>query len=365
MKHTLVVRSSVAFLCLGLAASVSAQVVTTAELKAACQAPGNTVNVVNTYKVMSPVQPPPLVVVNSGCTFVFAPDSQFETDNVNLRFTGPVSFQASAKATVSFKSTAWTAPSFTASLLGNEGGFYSDESRVTANAGGISIALGDFATLGITGPINGVGNALNAVGTLGVSAGQKFTGTFETTRVRGGTGISMALNGSEATVAGNNTNFIAAAGQFNLSSPGVKASVDLASGVVQAPGGVALTLPGAESKATILGTRLTAVSGSVSVQAGSAGQGIGVVTIDSANIRAGGSYTMLASVGADKGEAVLSNSSVTAGGNVLIRSDLVGLTNILNNVMTSPTEIRAFTGASGACIAEGNNATAPVVAICQ
>lgn len=360
--------SSIAFtlvVTLGLSASASAQVVTTAELKAACQAPGHTVNVVNTYKVTSPAQPAPLVQVNSGCTFVFAPDSQFEADLVNLRFTGPVTFQAAAKASVSFKSTIWTAPSVTVSLSGNEGSFFSDESRVTANAGGIAIALGAFGTVGITGPINGVGNALNAAGTLSISAGEKFTGTFETTRVRGGTGISLSLNGAEAVVAANNTNFVAAAGQFSLSSPGAKGSVDLAGGLVQAPGGVAITLPGLESKATILGTRLTALSGSVSVQAGSAGNPMGVLAIDSAIIRAGGTYTMLASIGADKGEAVLNNSRVTAGGDVLIQSDLVGLTNVLNNVMSSPTSITAFTGASGACIAEGNNATAPVVAICQ
>lgn len=363
--HTLLVRSSIAVLSFGFAASASAQVVTTAELKAACEAPGNTVTIVNTYKVISPAQPPPLVQVNSGCMFVLTPDSQFEADKVNLRFTGPVSFQASAKAGVSFRSTVWTAPSIAASLTGNEGNFFSDESRLTANAGGLTVALGAFGTLGITGPINGVGNALNAAGMLGISAGEKFTGSFETTRVRGGTGISLALDGPEAVVAANNTNFVAPVGQFNLSSPGAKAQVDLASGVVQAPGGIAITLPGAESKATIVSTRLTALTGSISVQAGSAGRGFGVLAIDLAAIRAGGTYTMLASIGADKGEAILSNSRVTAGANILIQSDLVGLTNVLNNTLTSPTEIRALTGASGACIAEGNNPTAPVVAICQ
>jgi hypothetical protein len=74
---------------------------------------------------------------------------------------------------------------------------------------------------------------------------------------------------------------------------------------------------------------------------------------------------MVASVGANKGEVVLENSRITAGAMVFLRTDAEGLTNVLNNTLSSPTEIRAFTGASGACIAEGNLATAPVVAICQ
>lgn len=366
MTHVSLFRAaSAAIATFGLAVTASAQVVTTAQLKAACEAPGNTVTVVNTYKVTSPIQPPPLVQVNSGCTFLIAADSQFEADNVNLRFTGPVSFQATAKASVSFKSTVWTAPSMNASLTGNEGGFFTDESRVTASAGNLILTLGDFATMGVTGPINGVGNALNAAGTLNVTAGGKFTGSFETTRVRGGTGIAFALSGPESVVTANNSNFVAASGQFSLSSPGAKAQVDLAGGLVQGPGGVSITLPGVESKVTMLSTRVTALGGSVTLQAGSAGRGFGVLAVDSAIIRAGGAYSMLASIGADKGEAVLSNSRVTAGANILIRSDLVGLTNVLNNTMSAPTEIRAFTGASGACIAEGNLATSPVVAICQ
>lgn len=366
MNKTLMFQAaSAALVTLGFATAASAQLLTPAEFKALCEAPGNTVNVVNTLKIQSPVMPPPLVTVNSGCQVVFAPDSNFEADNVNMRFAGVVAFQASAKASVLFKSTSWNVAALTANLSGNEGGFFADESRLTARTGDITVGLGAFGTLGITGPINGMGNALNAAGALTVSAGEKFTGTFETTRLRAGTGMAFSLAGPEAVFAANNTSFVAAAGQFALSSSGAKAQVDLNSGAITAPGGIALTLPGAESKASLLSTRATALAGSVTLQAGSAGRGFGVLSVDQAIVRAGGAYTMTASIGADKGEAVLSNTRVTAGADILIQSDRVGLTNVLNNTMTSPTGIRAFTGASGACIAEGNLATAPVVAICQ
>lgn len=357
--------ASAALITFGFATAASAQQLTPAEFKALCEAPGNTVTVVNTLKIQSPVMPPPLVTVNSGCQVNFSPDSQFEADNVNMRFAGAVSFQASAKASVLFKSTLWNATALNVNLSGNEGGFYADESRLTARAGNLTIGMGGFGTLGITGPINGVGNALNAAGALTVSAGEKFTGTFETTRMRAGTGMTFSLAGPEAAFAANNTTFVAATGQFSLSSAGAKAQVDLNSGAITAPGGIALNFPGAESKATLLSTRATALAGSVTLQAGSAGRSFGVLVVDQAIIRAGGAYTMTASMSADKGEAVLSNTSVTAGADILIQSDREGLTNVLNNAMTSPTSIRAFTGASGACIAEGNGATAPVVAICQ
>jgi hypothetical protein len=366
VRNHLFTSMSSTLLALGIASTAAAQVSTPAEFKAACEAPGNTVTVIGTLKVTPPVLPPPLVTVNSGCTVVLTPDAQFEGDNLNMRFTGAVSFQAAGKAGVSFKATRLTAPAISASLTGSEGTFLSDETRLNATAGDISLIFGPVATLGITGPLNGTGNALNAAGALTVSAGEKVSAQFETTRLRAGTGMSFSLAGPEAVLKANNTNFVSAAGTFTLSSPGSKAEVDLASGQVSAPGGITVALTGDESKATIAaGTRLTALAGSVSLQAGGAGRSFGVIAIDQAIVRAGGAYTMLASVGANKGEAVLNNSRVTAGAHILIQSDVEGLTNVLNNTLSSPTEIGAFTGASGACIAEGNLATAPVVAICQ
>lgn len=359
------VAPTVALMSLISASVASAQVITPAQFKAACEAPGNTVTVVGTLKVSSPSLPPALVTVNSGCQVQLSPDAQFEADNVNLRFAGPVSFQASAKAAVFFKLAVWNAPSISASLTGPEGSFLSDESRLTASSGNISIALGDISTLGVTGPINGIGNALSAAGTLTVTAGEKFTGSFETTRLRAGTGMNFSLAGPEAVFTANNTNFVSAAGQFALTSPGRSASVDLVGGQVSAPAGIAIALPGAESKASVVATRATALAGSVALQAGDAGRSFGVLKVDQAIVRAGGAFTMIGSVGANKGEVVLENSRVTAGAMIFLRSDAEGLTNVLNNTLSSPSEIRALTGASGACIAEGNLATAPVVAICQ
>ncbi len=350
---------------LGLAASASAQTWTPAQFKAACEAPGNTVTVFGTLKITSPTLPPPVVVVRSACTVVFTPDAQFEADNVNMRFTGTMAFQASAKAGVVFKKAIWSAPRLVASLTGDEGKFIVDESRLATTAGDLSIALGDISELSVTGPLGSTGLALNAAGALTVSAGEKLTATFETTRVRAGTGMTFSLAGPEAVLKANLSTFTAAAGQFSLSSPGAKAEVDLASSQVVAPGGIAIVLPGQESKATMASTRLTALGGSVTLQAGSNGSSFGVLSLDTLTVRAGGAYTMDASLGANKGESVLNNSTIRAGAAILIRSDREGLTNVLNNALVSPTEIRAFTGASGACIEEGNTATAPVVAICQ
>lgn len=357
--------TAVAVLTLGLAATASAQTWTPTQFRDACEAPGNTVTVIGALKVSAPTLATTPVVVRTPCTVVFTPDAQFEVDQVNMRFAGAMAFQASAKASVSFKKSVWSAPRIVASLTGNEGTFLVDETRLVASVGDLSVSLGDISTLGVTGPINGVGFAMNAAGALSISAGANFTGTFETTRVRAGTGITLSLAGPEATLAANLSNFTSVAGQFSLTSAGAKATVDLNSSQVVAPGGISVVLPGQESKASMTTTRLTALGGSVTIQAGSTGSSFGVLNLDALTVRAGGAYTMDASLSANKGEAVLTNSTIRAGAAVLIRSDREGLTNVLNNALVSPTEIRAFTGASGACIQEGNTATAPVVALCQ
>jgi hypothetical protein len=357
--------ATAALFALGLAANASAQTWTPAQFKAACEAPGHTVTVFGTLKITSPTLPPPLVVVKSRCTVVFTPDSQFEADNVNMRFTGTMSFQANDKAGILFKKSIWSAPRLVASLTGDEGKIISDESRLVSTAGDLSIALGDYSELGVTAPLGGSGTALSAAGALTVSAGEKFSAMFETTSVRAGTGMTFSLAGPEAVFKANVSTFAAAMGQFSVSSPGAKAEVDLASTQVVAPGGISVVLPGQESKTTMSTTRLTAVRGSVTLLAGSPGNSFGVINLDKLTVRAGGAYMMDASLSASKGESVLNNSTIRAGAAILIRSDREGLTNVLNNGLVSPTEIRAVTGPSGACIEEGNSASAPIVAICQ
>ncbi len=345
-----------------LAGAAFANDLTPQQLKAACETtPGNTVVVNGPIKISGFSS---RVNVTTGCRLVFGSSAKFESDSINMGFAGPLVFQGGTTSATIFSKTLFEAPSLTLDLAGGNNEVNIAESTLRATTGNLSVNVGPDSKWAVSSRFAGRVHAMQAAGTVQVTGAGKFDGGIADSSVLGAGGISISGAGNEMALGFGNSNLIATNGAIAITSPGIQATLNYTQGQMRAGTGITISFSGNEGQVSLQQVTANAGSGSLTVQTALGGSRPAKSIVIESNITAGGSVSVLASVGGQSGEAALESSRVTATGDLVVRSGSLGTTNVKINTLRSNSLVGAYTGPSGSCTAEGNTVTSPVRALC-
>lgn len=339
------------------------QDLTPTQFKQLCEtSPANTFTLRAPTKILGTA--PVVTAVNSSCRINFAAGAKLEADQSAFSFAGPLVFLAGPNAEVTLVKSYLEAPSIQITE-GLSSTLILTESSVKATAGNITIALGASGKVDATSPYTGLQNGLEAAGAISISGGARAAFNLVSTNASAGSSVAINFAGVEANFHLQNSVLTAASGPLSVIAPGAFANFDLSSSTLEAGAGVTLSARGREGKINLSMSAINSGSGNVQVEAGTGAAQSGAVKIAQSNITSGGAVTVLASRTSVLGEAVVEVSTVSAQGAVRIESGNNGTTTVLNNGITSPISIRAFTPPGGSCVAENNQAIAPVLQLCR
>lgn len=346
-----------------LTGTLFANDLTPQQLKAACEtSPGNTVVVSGPIKITGFSS---RVNVTTGCRLVFGATAKFESDSVNMGFAGPLVFQGGTSAATVFVKTLFEAPSMTVDLAGGSNEVNVAESTLRATTGNLSVNIGPNSVWNVTSRFAGRVHAMQAAGSISVSGAGKFDGSLSCASVLGASGIAISGSGNEMTLGFGNSNLIATNGAISITSPGIQATLNYPQGQMRAGTGITISFSGNEGQASLQQVVANAGTGSFTVQTALGGARPAKSIVTESNIVAGGSVSVLASVGGQSGEAARESSRVTATGDLVVRSGALGTTNVkVNPLLRSNSLVGAYTGPSGSCTAEGNTVISPARALC-
>jgi hypothetical protein len=339
-----------------------AQDITPTQFKQLCEtSPLNQVVLRAPVKILGTA--PAVTSINTGCRVNFQAGAKLEADQAAFSFAGPLVFQAGPTAEVKLVKSTFSAPSVQitegqASILDLS------ESTVKATSGNITIALGASGNVTAAIPYLGEQNALEAAGAITISGGARSTFNLGHASAVAGANFAINFTGVEATFQLQNST-LSAGGPLSVIAGGAFGNFDLSTASLTAGAGVTLSARGAEGKISLSQVEVDGGSGSVAVTAGVGAAPKGSITVTSTNIISGGSVTVLASRNSNEGQAVVEVSNITAQGDLRVESGNIGTTTVLNNGLTSPTLIRAFTPPNGSCVAENNTAVAPQLRLCR
>ncbi|MGQ0592162.1 MAG: hypothetical protein ACT4QB_05790 [Gammaproteobacteria bacterium] len=389
-----------------LAAPVSGQMTSTAELKLACEtSPGNVVALDVNTQISTGPRPPLAELVTTPCTIVLGPLVTFETGQVGMSFNGALTIQGGSEARALFIESAFVGHSVTSNLTGDLSTVQVERSLLQATDGDLALNVGPFGKVEIKGPLAG-GNLL-ATGAISVSGGEKVAVVLADASVQAGTSLNLALSGPEAALTASTSTLTADGGAISVSS-GLKSTSHLNDSQLQAATGLNVTMTGAEAafvadktvlntaNGTIaitstgeqgvvelkLGSVATASGGLTVVLTGSesklnaneftlgGGTGnvaleadgdVGKVTLALGSISANGAVTVQAKT---LGVAIVDTVEIDAGGDVRIETGGSGSTSAKQDNLASGTLVRIASGVGGFCESIGNVVTAPVQQIC-
>jgi hypothetical protein len=346
-----------------LGGALLAQDITPAQFKQLCEtSPANTFTLRAPTKVLGTA--PVVTAVNTGCRINFATGAKLEADQSAFSFAGPLVFQAGPNAEVTLVKSYFEATSIQITE-GLSSTLVLTESSVKANGGNITIALGASGKVEAMSPYAGLQNGMEAAGAISISGGARAAFTLASTNATAGTSFGINFAGVEANFQLQNSILTAAAGPLSVIAPGALANFDITSSTLNAASGVTLSARGREGKVNMAVSAIDSGNGNVQIEAGTGTAVSGVAKIAQSTITSGGTVTVLASRAATLGEAVVEVSIIAAQGAVRIESGNNGTTTALNNGITSPTSIRVFTPPSGSCVAENNQAVAPILQLCR
>lgn len=345
-----------------LAGTLAGQDLTPLQFKQLCEtSPMNTFTLRAPAKILGAA--PAVTAVNTGCRVNFAVGAKLEADQAAFTFAGPLVFQAGPNAEVTLVKSYFEAPSVQITE-GLSSSLILTESSVKATAGNITIALGSSGKVDGSMPYAMLTNALEAAGAISISGGARAAFNLVNTNAVAGTAFGISFAGVEASFQLHNSHVSALGGPLSVIAPGALANFDASSSSLNGASGVTLSARGREGKVTLSQVGINSGSGSVTIDAG-VGARQGVIKLAQTTITSGGAVTVLASRNSVLGEAVVEVSTINAQGTIRVESGANGITTVLNNGLTSPVLIRAFTGAGGSCVAENNMAVAPVLQLCQ
>lgn len=336
----------------------------TLALKMACEtSPNNTVTIGYPAKISNGARPPAAEVVNTPCTIVLAPSGSFETDEVAMSFNGEFRIQSTVPTQVKFVKSYFTAPALTLNLRGNDSFLGIDESLLQAGAGNLTVNFGFGGVTEILLPLSGSLNSLEAAGAINFNGGAKLTATLLETQWTAGNGINVFMGGAEGTFKAEKSNLINNGGAIGIRSNSPKALVDFSFGEMRSANGVVVNTPAIESNLVLNTARVFGGAGNLSFNIGANGN-VGKAEITDSVLDTNGAVAIAASINAQQGMAKLQSSNVRAGGPATVRSGAFGETLVLNSTLNSSTSIIFSTGASGNCVNDQNNLTAPVIRPC-
>lgn len=344
-------------LILGTVILGKAQISTAAQLKAACESLGNTVNI----NMPTKIEFGPAANVTTGCTINIGPNASFGVKQVNMTFAGALVIQSVHKTEVSFEDALWTATSVNINLAGESSVLTSKQSRLQANAGNVSISFGDTGKLEVVNPFGLTNpNGLQATGSISLSGGNKFSGVFGDANLQAGTGISINLSGADSILKFDEAGMATSGGTVSVSSTGAKTNIEMSQATYSAPAGVSVTLTGADTGLKVKDGIFSGGSGSVSLQAGSATASFANIEVNQSSFTASGNVQIRSGL---SGKTIVDNVQLNGSSSVDVRSGNQGSTLVKNSRGTS-NSVTIATGLGGICLAENNLFTAPVQNLC-
>ncbi|MCU0468989.1 MAG: T9SS type A sorting domain-containing protein [Arcicella sp.] len=345
-------------------------------LKNACEtSPGNVVNVSQSIKISSPTFQFTPTQINSPCTLVITNQSKVEFERANVAFTGALSVQSTGKGEMVAVNSLIKATSISISLGGEDSQISSSQSAFQAQAGNLTMTLGNKAKMEIYSVLNtSTPNSLSATGMINISAGQNFTASIADMGVAGNQGIRIASNGIEALLKLEKVVFRSSAGSANVVATGTKCLLEAKESGFYVANQTNIRYSGGETniKLSEIGfggtTFNTPMIGAVTINAAEGSASIG--NIEMSDIRTygtiNGGFKATAAVGGNNGGVKVEKSNITVGGDVLFETGNVGTTEVKENSITSGTKITVKTGNGGNCLATPNRSlTAPSVITCS
>jgi hypothetical protein len=345
------------------ATALSAQTITPAQFKQLCEtSPMNTIVLRAPTKILGTA--PVVTAVNSPCRINFLSGAKLEADQAAFSFAGQLVLQAGPTVEVNLVKSYFEATSFQITE-GRSSILNLTESTLKSTGGDITVGLGADGNVSTSMPYAGQLNALESAGAITINGGARSTFSLINASAAAGTSFAVNFSGTQATFQLQNSQLSAAGGPLSLIAPGQFANFDLSSATLSAASGINLSARGREGKITGSQVEFNAGSGSVDVIAGAGAAAKGEVVLKDAIITAGGAVNVLGSRNAIEGFAVVEVSTIDAGGAIRIEAGNGGTATAINNRLTSPSSIQVFTPPSGSCVAENNAASAPVLRLCR
>lgn len=336
--------------------AAQAQISSAGQLKAACEAPGNTVNI----NMPTKIEFGSAASVTTGCTINIGPNASFGVKQVGMTFAGALVIQSSQKTAVIFEDAPWTATSISVNLTGESSELISKQSRLRASAGNLSISLGNIGKLELINPFGTNPNGLEATGSVSINAGNKFSGVIGDANVQAGTGISVNLGGADSILKLDETNLTTSGGALSISGAGTKTNLEMNQGNYSAPAGVSVTLPAADTGLKVKDGVFNGGGGSVTLQLGSASASFSNIEVNQSTFTASGNVAIRTGL---SGKTIVDNVRLDGSNSVEVRSGNQGDTLVKNSRGTSAS-VTIATGVGGKCLSDNNFFTAPVQNLC-
>jgi hypothetical protein len=338
-------------------------VVSTTELKAACEeSAGNAVVLNHSVKVTNGS-----AQVNAGCTLILGEGATIEFDGANLTFDGPLSAQSSQRASVKLNRSLFIAPTININLSAKGSSVGLKDSTLRAAGGDLLAALGEEGTLELVGRFSGAAEALSAGGTVQLRGGRKFSAMVLNANVGAGANVQVDLSGAEGVFKVEGSSLSSAAGNVIIAGASTNTLVEMKQAGVFFGRTATIRTSGADGiiKLNLMDfgpSAGTSTAGAVTFEAGSGRNPRGAIEVSEIDIRNVGAFTAYASRGGSKGLLKFEKSNVTATGLIVFETGSEGTTEEKDNTLTSGTRIRVVSG--GSCSSSSSH-NAPSIEACQ
>ncbi len=343
---------------------------TTSQLRDACLTSlNNTVVFTQTAKIIDGARPPLTELVGCPCTIVLQPGAALEFEQVSMTFAGALTIRSPQKAEVKVTRSALVAPSITVNLGGVGSVLSSTLSHLRASAGNLNITVGQEGTVEILERLLTVSpEGLSATGSIRIQGARKLSGLIADTFVAAPAGFRVTMTGTEGLLAIDQATIDASRGSIAITGTGEKSAVSVHLSDLRFRQAASVRLTGRESsigltKVTAGGVNGRVAPGGLILEAGGLAND-GRIEVAEAVVQHVAGMALLASLHGQKGVLKLEKSSITATGDIVAESGSQGITDVLDNTLTSATRVRVAAGLGGSCKVDGGSALAPVLQLC-
>lgn len=348
---------------LGLGQTALAQgISTSAQLKQACETSlGNVVNIAQpTLIEFGPALPTPENIATK-CTIQIGPNASFGVKQVAVNFAGALVIQSNEKTSVSFSDAPWVATSVNINLAGEFSDMVSNQSRLRASAGNLSISVAATSKLELINPFGLTNpNGLEATGSVSISGGANFSAVIGDASIQAGTGISISMGGADSVLKLDDASLRTTAGAVMISGAGMRTNIEMSQGTYSAPAGVSVILPGADTGLKVKDGVFSGGNGSITLQSGGAAASFGNIEVNQSSFSTSSTVRITSGLG---GKTIVDNVQLNGANGVEVRSGNQGNTLVKNSSGTSAS-VTVASGAGGVCLAENNLFNAPVQNLC-
>lgn len=302
-----------------LTGATQAQMSSTAQLKAACEAaPGNVLAINADVLIDQGAQWPAVETINSGCTLVIGNNAKFGVKQVGLAFSGAFNVQSAFKTEFLVQEASIAAALMAWSLPALDNVIVLDQAQIATTAGDFAATLGAVGKFETLGMLSGATNAIQAFGTLSVAGGRQFQGIFQATSVQAGTGVTVSVAGTQPLVSFLQTDVRSSAGSINVSSSGAQGVFEATEGLLSAPA-INITMGGAESQVKASLVTFNAGNGSIAIVSGTGANPLGLVEITQSNLISSSNISLFGSRNGAGGTCRNTSNTITGPGQRLCR----------------------------------------------